>query len=135
MNARNCKSCGRIFNYLAGPPLCPVCREDLEKKFQEVKTYISEHKGVPVSEVAEECNVSEKQIKQWVKEERLEFAPGVPCGIECEVCGEPIPSGRFCAACKTKVISDLNGAIPKAEKPTIQKKSSEGPKMRFLDNR
>ncbi len=135
MNARNCKNCGRIFNYIAGPPMCPVCREDLEKKFQEVKEYISDHRGCGVSEVAEECNVSEKQIKQWVKEERLEFAEGVACGVECEVCGASIATGRYCAACKAKVISDLTGAIPKAEQPVIKKKTNEGPKMRFLDNR
>ena len=32
--------CGHIFNYVAGPFLCPHCREKMEAKFQEVKEYI-----------------------------------------------------------------------------------------------
>ncbi len=136
MNARNCKNCGRIFNYIAGPPLCQVCREDLEKKFQEVKEYISNNRDTSVSTVAEECNVSEKQIKQWVKEERLVFSEGVPTGICCEVCGTSISTGRYCAACKNQVLNDLNGAARRPEAPQVQKKDSkEGPRMRFLDNR
>ena len=35
MNVRNCKKCNRIFNYIAGPTICPACKEDLEKKFQK----------------------------------------------------------------------------------------------------
>ena len=64
MNARNCKNCGRLFNYIAGPPMCPVCREDIEKKFQQVKEYVSNNANCSVALVAEECEVSEKQIKQ-----------------------------------------------------------------------
>ena len=40
MNARNCRKCGKLFNYVSGPPICMACREALEKKFQEVKEYI-----------------------------------------------------------------------------------------------
>ena len=39
MNVRNCKECGRLFNYIAGPPICPACKEELEKKFQKAKEY------------------------------------------------------------------------------------------------
>ena len=135
MNARNCKSCGRLFNYIAGAPLCPVCREDIEKKFQEVKEYVSNNRNCSVSQVSEECNVPEKQIKQWIREERLEFADGAVAGIACEVCGTPISTGRFCAKCKNQVVNDLNGLLPKAEQPTIQRATKDNPRMRFLDNR
>ena len=37
MEVRNCRKCGRIFNYVAGMPICPACRERIEEKFQEVK--------------------------------------------------------------------------------------------------
>lgn len=64
MNVRNCKKCGRIFNYVSGMPICPSCREDMEKKFQEVKDYIREHKEAGITEVAEACEVEVRQIKQ-----------------------------------------------------------------------
>ena len=115
--------------------MCPVCREDIEKKFQQVKEYVSNNANCSVALVAEECEVSEKQIKQWVREERLIFADGAVAGISCEVCGAPIATGRFCAKCKTQVMNDLNGAIAKPEAPVIQKKTKDNPRMRFLDNR
>ena len=37
MNVRNCKKCGKLFNYVSGAPVCPACKDALEKKFQEVK--------------------------------------------------------------------------------------------------
>ena len=37
--------CGHIFNYVAGPFLCPHCREKMEAKFQEVKEYIRNNPG------------------------------------------------------------------------------------------
>ena len=40
--------CGHIFNYVAGPILCPHCREKMEAKFQEVKEYIRANPGVEI---------------------------------------------------------------------------------------
>ena len=40
MNLRNCRQCGQVFNYMAGNMICPKCREEAEKKFQEVKDYL-----------------------------------------------------------------------------------------------
>ena len=71
MDVRNCKGCGKLFNYMSGAQLCPECRAKLEKKFSSVKDYIGEHPQASISQVAEDMDVSVKQIKQWVKEERL----------------------------------------------------------------
>ena len=53
MDVRNCRSCGKMFNYVSGPFICPACKEELEKKFQEVKKYIQDNRGVGVKDVAE----------------------------------------------------------------------------------
>ena len=44
MEVKNCKNCGRLFNYIGGAykSLCPACIDRLEEKFQEVKKYIYE---------------------------------------------------------------------------------------------
>ena len=34
MEVKNCKECGRLFNYMGGAPLCDGCRKKLEQKFQ-----------------------------------------------------------------------------------------------------
>lgn len=134
MDVRTCRGCKRIFNYLTGPILCPACREALEEKFQEVKKYIREHKGTTILEVSEACDVEASQVKQWLREDRLELSEDSSILLTCESCGKPIRSGRYCEACMNTVKSGLNQILkenaPK-EKP-LQRLTKDNPKMRFL---
>lgn len=135
MNIKNCRVCGRIYNYVSGPNTCPACRESLEAKFQEVKEYIREHKGAGIAQVAEACEVDAAQIRQWLREDRLEVTEDSPLYLTCETCGAPIRSGRFCEKCKNSVTRDLNDVLKagRPQQPTLQKKNKEdGAKMRFL---
>lgn len=135
MNVKNCRNCGKLFNYIAGPPICPNCKEEIEQKFQKAKEFVRNTAHATVTMVAEEVDVPETQVKQWIREERLVFSDSAIAGITCEVCGEPITTGRFCAKCKNQMMNDLSGAVKKPEAPVIQKKEKENPRMRFLDNR
>ncbi len=134
MDVRNCRNCGKLFNYLSGPHICPACREALEEKFKEVKKYIQDHKGVTIHEVSEACEVDPQQIRQWIREERLEFADGGVTGISCEKCGTPIPTGRFCEKCKAEMSNNLNSVMTKkkTEPAKVKKDPRDNPKMRFL---
>ena len=135
MEVMNCKTCGRLFNYYGGQRICPACKDELEKKFQQVKEYIKDHKVASITEVSDANEVSVNQIKQWVREERLTFAEGSGVGLECENCGANILTGRFCANCKGKVSQDLNNVLEANKpKPVEQKKRDTSAKMRFLDN-
>lgn len=131
MDVINCKGCGRLFNALTRVRLCPNCLAELEEKFQEVKKYINENPGSTIDMVSQECEVAAKQIKQWIREERLTFSEESMQGIECEQCGAMIRSGRYCDACKTKLQNELRSAtyIPSAEE---RKASREKDRMRFL---
>ncbi len=136
MNARNCRKCGRVFNYVMGPVMCPRCREALEEKFQEVKKYVQDHPGSDIMEVSEECDVDPSQIRQWIREDRLQFADDSPIRIPCESCGTMIKSGRFCEKCKREMSNEFNHAIGK-DKPKVAAaqpapKKSERDRMRFL---
>ena len=136
MEVRSCKICKRLFNYITGQPICPNCKEELEKKFQEVKKYINENKGATIQSVSKEIDVPEFQIRQWIKEERLVFANASVAGVVCELCGTPITTGRYCDKCKVQTANMLNSALPKSEVVQAQiKKEKENPRMRFLDNR
>lgn len=135
MDVRSCKSCGRLFNYLSGLPICDSCKAALEEKFQEVKEYIREHANAPVNVVAEECQVSVKQIKQWIREERLVLTEGSEAFLNCENCGAPIRTGRFCEKCKNKLQGELQNAYSRPKAPEIQNTKEKGKdKMRFLDS-
>ena len=81
---------------MAGLVFCPACRVKVEKKFQEVKEYIRDNKGVGIQQVADACEVDVGQIRQWLREERLELAADSALYLNCESCGQPIRSGRFC---------------------------------------
>lgn len=135
MNVRNCRTCGRLFNYISGVPLCQACRDQLETKFQEVKEYLRQNPNSTIQAVAEENDVSIPQIKQWVREERLTFSEDSPIGIDCEVCGKTIKTGRFCEECKNKMKNDLDSVMYKPVVVEETKRPREREKMRFLQDK
>ena len=133
MDVRNCKSCGKMFNYITGAPICPACNSEVEKKFQRVKEYVQENKSVPLSKIAEDNEVTVSQIKRWVREERLIFSEDSMVTIECENCGKSIRTGRFCDRCKEELHSGFTESISPKIQPNQPKKKSNSARMRFLD--
>lgn len=135
MNVRTCRKCGRLFNYITGYQICPACKEALETKFQEVKEYVREHRGVGINEVAEACDVEPNMIRQWLREERLELAEDSGIMLACESCGGLIRSGRYCDKCKNNLVNGFNSVLQgrKPETPGSTRRSSDA-KMRFLSD-
>lgn len=134
MDVRACRTCKKLFNYISGPDICPDCKDALEKKFREVKDYIREHKITSIQETADACEVSANTIKQWIREERLQFAEDSGVGFACESCGKTIYTGRYCEECKKKVASGFTEAIAK-DKPAPAESKNKGDdrnKMRFI---
>jgi len=138
MNIRTCKNCGRMFNYI-GSPICPACRSKAEDEFQIAKKYIRDHPGCSAAEVAEVCEIELRQIRQWIREERLEFSSAAASGLNCERCGAMIKSGKYCDSCKREVASGINTVVDSTKpKPTEAKsklKEKEHDAMRFLKPR
>lgn len=135
MNVHNCRKCGKIFNYVVGPLICPACKDSMEAKFREVKEFVREHRTATMPEISESCDVDMQQIRQWIREERLQFADDSPIKMNCELCGAVIGTGRFCEKCKQSMAKELNGAIrkPVYAEPEPKKRQSVQNRMRFLD--
>lgn len=133
MEVRNCKGCGRLFNYIGGSKLCPICSEELEKKFFEVKEYIRNNNESGIREVAEATDVSLPQIKQWVREERLIFSSKAGSIVECEKCGVAIVTGKYCQNCKDEMQKNLSSVLDKPKSNQSNKSPRERERMRFLD--
>lgn len=136
MDVRNCRMCGKLFNYMgSGRQICPVCASALEEKFFQVREYIRDNKNVGINEVAEANEVPVSQIKQWIREERLAFAENSQIGIECENCGALIKTGRFCKACKGKLAEGLSESVakPKAMQPERKNDINHKGQVRFMD--
>ena len=137
MNVRNCRKCGRVFNSIIGQTLCLSCRDELENKFKEVKEYVQKNRGCSINDVAEICEVEASQIKQWIREERLEFTEDSMIGLACEICGASIRTGRYCEKCKAQTLSGLNNVVRQAqvsrqEQQTTRTNQKDNPRMRFL---
>ena len=138
MNVRNCRKCGRVFNYIIGQTLCLSCRDALEGKFKEVKEYVQTNRGCTVNDVAEACEVDPNQIRQWIREERLEFTEDSMIGLACEICGASIRTGRYCDKCKAQTLNGLNNVVRQAQASRQQQQQNTGsnpkdnPRMRFL---
>ena len=126
MEVRNCRGCGKLYNYIGGPyrNLCPNCIEKIEEKYLEVKEYIQDHHNATMTEVAEECDVSTRQIEQWIRDERLVIADDSPIGITCERCGKNKMANNL-----GSMYGESNAAVEHMEK----RLSSADAKMRFLD--
>lgn len=134
MDVRTCRKCKRLFNYVVGPFICPICREEIEAQFQVVKKYIDENTGCKIEKVAEACDVDVHQIKQWVREERLQFSSE---SIDCINCGVAIKTGRYCDKCRIIVANELNTALGNTSLNAVAEKYENSGKktarMRFLD--
>lgn len=136
MNIRNCTKCGKIFNYVAGKATCPNCRKRLEELFTITRHFIKKNPKASIAEISEACDVDVKQIMEWIREERLTFTDDSPIGIDCEVCGRSIKTGRYCGICKTEMVSNLNSAYQKEEAPRENPFAREKvAKMHFMDNK
>ena len=130
MEVMNCRGCGRLFNYIGGQQLCPACKDELEKKFMEVKEYIREHPEKNISQVSEDMDVSIRQLKNWVRQERLIFSEESKVMIECEQCGASIRTGRFCEKCKKNMADNLS-KLYQAD-PQSMNRQHDGDRLRYL---
>ncbi|PYG89108.1 flagellar operon protein (TIGR03826 family) [Ruminiclostridium sufflavum DSM 19573] len=133
---RNCRRCGRMYNYLGGPPICPDCKKADEEVFKRVKDYLYDNPGATLSQVSMECDVSVEKIKLFLKEGRLEITDGANIILECERCGKAIKTGRFCDSCQHEVTNDIAGVAPRPpERPkealTEAKRKEQG--LRYLN--
>ena len=68
MDVRNCRGCGRLYNYIGGSyrNLCPDCVRKLEEKFDIVKDYIEENHSATMNQISEDCDVSVRQLKKLI---------------------------------------------------------------------
>ena len=79
------------------------------------------------------CGRLFKQIKKWVREERLILSDASEAGITCERCGKMIRTGKYCDECKTTMAMNLRSAYSPQFDPESRKKTErDRERMRFL---
>ncbi len=131
MEVATCTRCKRMFNYIFGERLCPECQKINEDDYHRVRDFVYDHPGVTIQEVSEICDVPEKLIRQWLREEKLELIY-LSHDLTCEVCGRPITCGRYCEKCRKRLVEDLRSAEKKKDIAVTVKQNDRDEKMRFL---
>ncbi|MGB9791651.1 MAG: MerR family transcriptional regulator [Thermacetogeniaceae bacterium] len=105
MELRNCPECGKLFAYVSRN-LCPECIEKEEELFKKVESFLKEHGSATVQEISEATGVPESKVISFLRTGRLVASSGSPL-LECERCGRPIATGRFCDACRAALEAAL----------------------------
>lgn len=127
MTIVNCKQCGKIFNY-DGSKVCPKCRREENDNFQKVKEYLYKNPGSSTQEVSDETEVPVAKIIEYLRQGKLEVKGEGNMILECERCGVPIASGRYCDKCIKDMQDTLSGAAKSIsstmKKPETKKKKS-----------
>ena len=128
-----CEHCQRLFNYPGfGSKYCPECLKIDEANRDKVKEFLREHGNANMYEISLATGISEKDIKQYLRDGMLEIPEGSPVYIKCEACGCDIRSGRWCPACAARLSTDLKGVLVSVGE--VPKENMKG-KMRFLGKR
>lgn len=134
-DVRNCRRCGKIYNYIGGAPICPVCKEADEADFRRVKEYLYKNPGATMSEVSTVLEISVERIKGYLKEGRLEIVSNEGnMVLECESCGKAIRTGRFCDECSKGLARDLHSTASQLSASVSQSESAKKAiGMRYLN--
>ena len=96
-----CEECGGIMIFKGvGEYKCEDCGQVGYDDYGKVRNYIEKHAGATSAQVSEATGVTQKAIREMLKEERLEIAPNSNAFLTCEICGNPIRSGKYCRRCE-----------------------------------
>ncbi len=123
MTIKNCARCGRMFQSEGGGKLCARCLDNDEEDFKVVREYVYDNPGANIPEVAENTGVAEEKILKFLRQGKLILKDELSMVLDCERCGKPIKTGRFCEACNQEMARDLRAAAGKAAE-SLQKAPS-----------
>ena len=123
MSIKNCTRCGRMFQAEGPGKLCARCMNTDEEDFKVVREYVYDNPSCNIPEVAEQTGVSEEKILKFLRQGKLILKDELSMVLDCERCGKPIKSGRYCDACTAEMQRDLRGAATKTAEH-IQKSAS-----------
>ena len=97
-----CEKCNGVMVFKGvGEYKCEDCGYVDYDDYGKVRNYIEKHAGATSAQVSAATGVSQKSIRDMLREERLEIAANSAVFLKCEICGASIRFGRFCAKCET----------------------------------
>lgn len=96
-----CDNCGGLMEFKGcGEYECEDCHTKGLDDYGKVRNYIELHRGANAAEIESKTGVTQKSIRQMLKESKLEITADSVAFMRCEICGVNIRSGRFCPKCE-----------------------------------
>lgn len=100
---RTCKECGGALIFKGvGEYRCEDCGSVLYDDYGKVRLFLESHPGANATDVERETGVSQKIIRQMLREARIQVAEGSGVFLHCEICGAGIRFGKYCTSCEAK---------------------------------
>ncbi len=122
---KQCDICGRPLPQHFEENLCAKCQE--EQLFRDVKDFIRTN-TVNEYEVADHFGIPLKQVKQWIREGRIEYqqedSTNTINRMGCQRCGVPVSFGTLCPKCLKLLNSGKSTSVVSFNSDT---------RMRYLD--
>ncbi len=107
-----CSECGGVMEFKGlGEYHCEKCGFIDYDDYGKARNYVEQHRGANAAEVARATGVSQKAIRDMLKEGKLEIAQNSVIFIKC---GSKISSGRYCPKCEMNYHHDLEEMARKA---------------------
>ena len=132
---RQCPKCGAWLSVIIDrDTICNRCGHEEKSDYGKIKEFIYDNGASPANIISLATGVSEDIIDFFLKEEYIEVAEDSPTFFTCEICGNPIRTGRVCPACSKKQMTKLKGVYnenPKSDSPNSTSSSKKN-KMRFI---
>lgn len=123
---KQCEYCKRALPLHYEADYCPKCLD--ARLFNDVKDFIRSN-TVNEYEVAAHFNIPLKQVKEWIREGRIEYrtdnSSNTISGMHCQRCGAPVTFGSLCPKC-LKLLNSNKGLSSNGS-PMADSK------MRYLD--
>ena len=120
---------------------CEDCKHIEYDDYGKVRLYIEQHRGATAAEIENEIGISQKSIRQMLRDSKIEIASESKTFLKCEFCGVDIRSGRYCKKCETNYHRQLeeeerlNRAKPGYRGYSLEKENAEEGEKRFRRER
>ena len=97
----HCPNCNNelIFKGV-GEYYCSKCRIYELDDYGKVRGFIEKRPGATSTEIEIGTGVSQKIIRELLRQSRIEISSGSAYFLKCEECGAQIKSGVFCEKCE-----------------------------------
>ncbi|MEG1848311.1 MAG: flagellar protein [Lachnospiraceae bacterium] len=103
-----CSKCGGLMIFAGvGEYHCEECKHVDYDDYGKVRLYIESHRGATAAQIEEAIGVEQKAIRQMIRESRLEISAESRSFLKCDICGQPVRSGRYCPKCEAQYHKEL----------------------------